>query len=141
MNEQIHEQDASGRDFAHGIQYPANKVQEGLKRLQAEGKIDEKGADLIFWFFNYAQDNGLTLNGAEDERFDARLLDDGHSSEQVAWCDGRREFELQPYMVALLETPGIYMKPAVRKAEARTFAGQDAADAGGTNRPKRQVFQ
>ena len=64
MNEQIHEQDASGRDFAHGIQYPANKVQEGLKRLQAEGKIDEKGADLIFWFFNYAQDNGLTLNGA-----------------------------------------------------------------------------
>lgn len=56
--------DAAGNDFTHGIQYPANKVQEGLKRIKAEGKIDDRGADLIFWFYNYAQDNGLSLAGA-----------------------------------------------------------------------------
>lgn len=58
--------DAGGNDFTHGIQYPANKVQDGLKRLKAEGKIDDDGADLIFWFYNYAQDNGLSLTGAGD---------------------------------------------------------------------------
>ena len=44
-----------------GIQYPANKVQDGLKALQAVHKIDAEGADLIFWLYNYAQDNKLTL--------------------------------------------------------------------------------
>ena len=58
--------DVGGNDFTHGIQYPANKVQEGLRRIMAEGKIDEKGADLIFWYYNYAQDNGLSLAGAGD---------------------------------------------------------------------------
>lgn len=49
-----------------GIQFPANKVQEGLRRLQAEGKIDADGADLVFWLYNYAQDNKLTLKGMGD---------------------------------------------------------------------------
>jgi len=47
-----------------GFQYPANKMQDGLKALIATGKLDEEGADLVFWFYNYAQDNGLSLEGA-----------------------------------------------------------------------------
>lgn len=53
-------------NVAPGIQYPANKLQDGLKALQAVGKIDEEGADLIFWLYNYAQDNKLTLRGMGD---------------------------------------------------------------------------
>lgn len=46
------------------INYPAHKVQDGLKRLQAEGEIDEKGADLIFWLYSYCCENGLGFSGA-----------------------------------------------------------------------------
>ena len=50
----------------HGLKYPANKVQEGLRRLIAEDKIDEEGADLIFWLYSYIQENNLSYNGAAD---------------------------------------------------------------------------
>ena len=50
-----------------GINYPANKVQEGLKRLQAEDKIDAAGADLIFWLYSYIRENGFSYNGAAEK--------------------------------------------------------------------------
>ena len=50
----------------HGIKYPANKVQDGLKRLIAEDKIDDEGADLIFWLYSYIQENKLSYNGAAE---------------------------------------------------------------------------
>ena len=68
----------------------------------------------------------LALRGAEDEKFDVRLLDDEHSPEEVAFRGAMDEIVLKPFMVAVLETPGIYPKPAKRQAEKRIFAGQDA---------------
>ena len=50
----------------HGLKYPANKVQEGLRRLIAEDKIDDEGADLIFWLYSYIQENNLSYNGAAE---------------------------------------------------------------------------
>ena len=50
-----------------GINYPANKVQEGLKRLQAEDKIDAAGADLIFWLYSYIRENGFSYAGAGEK--------------------------------------------------------------------------
>ena len=38
-----------------GVQYPASAVQDNMKRLQAEGKIDAEGADAIFWLYSYSQ--------------------------------------------------------------------------------------
>lgn len=46
-----------------GIRLLANSVEAGLKRIRAEGKIDEEGADAIKWLYNYAQDNNLTWSG------------------------------------------------------------------------------
>lgn len=51
---------------AGGISYPANRVQEHMKRLQAEGKVDAAGADVIFWAYSYCRENGLSYNGAMD---------------------------------------------------------------------------
>ena len=50
----------------HCIKYPANKVQDGLKRLKTEGKVDEAGADLIFWLYSYIQEKGLSYGGAAE---------------------------------------------------------------------------
>lgn len=50
-----------------GINYPANKVQEGLKRLQAEDRIDAEGADLIFWLYSYIRENGFSYSGAGEK--------------------------------------------------------------------------
>lgn len=41
------------------LNWPSHKVQEGLKRLQSEGAVDEKGADLIFWLYSYSCEMGL----------------------------------------------------------------------------------
>ena len=46
-----------------GINYPANRVQEHMKRLQEEGKVDASGADLIFWAYSYAREKGLSYTG------------------------------------------------------------------------------
>ena len=35
-----------------GIGYPASSVQDGLKRLIAEGKVDDDGADAIYWLYS-----------------------------------------------------------------------------------------
>ena len=48
---------------AGGINYPANRVQDNMKRIIAEGKVDAEGADLIFWAYSYARENGLSYNG------------------------------------------------------------------------------
>lgn len=53
-------------DIAGGIQYPASAVQDNLKRLQAEGKLDEAGADAIFWLYSYARANNLSYSGIKD---------------------------------------------------------------------------
>lgn len=37
-----------------GINYPASSVQENMKRLMAEGKIDAAGADAIFWLYSFS---------------------------------------------------------------------------------------
>ena len=71
----------------------------------------------------------LRLLGAEDEKLDVRLLDDAHSPEEVAFRGAMGELVLAPYMVAVLETPGAYAKPAKRRAEKVVFAGQDAEGA------------
>ena len=46
-----------------GIGFPASSVQDGMKRLIAEGKVDEDGADAIYWLFQYAQEKGLGYEG------------------------------------------------------------------------------
>ena len=46
-----------------GIAYPASSVQDNMRRLVAEGKIDEAGADAIFWLYSYAQENGFSYDG------------------------------------------------------------------------------
>ncbi|MBO7721040.1 MAG: hypothetical protein J6T01_01390 [Kiritimatiellae bacterium] len=69
----------------------------------------------------------LSFKGAEKEIMELRLLDETHSSEEVFMRGAFEEFTLQPYMLALLETPGMYMKPASRVAEMIMFAGQDEA--------------
>ncbi len=46
-----------------GVQVPAHRVQMGLNRLIEEGKLDQDGADAIFWFYSYGQDNNMTLAG------------------------------------------------------------------------------
>lgn len=46
------------------VNWPANKVQEGLRRLIAEGKIDEDGRELIFWLYSWMRDNNLGWTGA-----------------------------------------------------------------------------
>ena len=46
-----------------GIGYPASSVQDGLKRLIAEGKVDDDGADAIYWLYQFAQDKGLSYDG------------------------------------------------------------------------------
>ena len=51
---------------AGGINYPANRVQDHMKRLQEEGKVDASGADLIFWAYSYAREKGLSYNGVND---------------------------------------------------------------------------
>ena len=43
-----------------GIQYPADKVREGLKTLCASGRLSEDEAELVFWFYSYGQDNRFT---------------------------------------------------------------------------------
>jgi len=42
-----------------GIGFPASSVQTGMKRLIAEGKIDDEGADAIYWLYQYAQEKGV----------------------------------------------------------------------------------
>ena len=71
----------------------------------------------------------LKLFGAEGEMMDVRLLDDSHSSEEVAYTAAPGTVVLKPYMVAVVETPGIYSKRVERKAQPKIFAGQDAAGA------------
>lgn len=46
-----------------GISYPASSVQDGLKRLIAEGKVDDDEADAIYWLYQFAQDKGLSYEG------------------------------------------------------------------------------
>lgn len=46
-----------------GIGYPASSVQDGLKRLIAEGKVDDDGADAIYWLYQFAQEKGLSYDG------------------------------------------------------------------------------
>lgn len=47
-----------------GIAYPANRVQEHLRRIREEGRVDAAGADLIFWAYSYAREKGLSYEGA-----------------------------------------------------------------------------
>lgn len=60
------EMEAGLKSQTLGIQYPANRVREGINALVASKRISEKDGDLIFWFYNYAQDNGLSLKLAGD---------------------------------------------------------------------------
>lgn len=46
-----------------GIGFPASSVQDGMKRLIAENKVDEAGADAIYWLYQYAQEKGLGYEG------------------------------------------------------------------------------
>ena len=71
----------------------------------------------------------LKLSGAEGEMMDVRMLDDSHNSEEVAYTAAPGTVVLKPYMVAVVETPGIYSKRVERKAQPKIFAGQDAAGA------------
>ena len=50
-----------------GVQYPASAVQDNMKRLQAEGKIDAEGADAIFWLYSYSQEYGLSYSGIKEK--------------------------------------------------------------------------
>lgn len=43
-----------------GIQYPADKVRDGLRTLVAAGRLSESDAELVFWYYNYGQDNRFT---------------------------------------------------------------------------------
>lgn len=54
---------AGDKGYTSGIQFPANKVQEGLSRLQVEGKINAEEADLILWLYSFAQEKNLTYRG------------------------------------------------------------------------------
>ena len=49
-----------------GINYPASSVQENMKRLMAEGKIDAAGADAIFWLYSFSQEYGLSYSGIKE---------------------------------------------------------------------------
>ena len=71
----------------------------------------------------------LTLVGAGEGKMDVRLLDDSHSSEDVVLSGRIDEVSLSPYMVAVIETSGMYSAPAERKAAPKIFAGQDEAGA------------
>ncbi len=46
-----------------GIQIPAHKMRMGLDRLIEEGKLNQDGADAVFWLYSYAQDKNMTLKG------------------------------------------------------------------------------
>ncbi len=46
-----------------GVQIPAHQIRMGLDRLIEEGKLDQGGADAVFWFYSYAQDKNMTLRG------------------------------------------------------------------------------
>ena len=67
----------------------------------------------------------LSLLGAENEKLEVRMLDDTHSSEEVAFCGAMGELVLKPYMIVLLETPGMYTKRVEREVSPKIFAGQD----------------
>lgn len=71
----------------------------------------------------------LMWTGLEGEKLEVRLLDDSHSSEVVAFCGCVNEIVLEPYMVAVAETPGMYAKKARRVVAPKIFAGQDAEGA------------
>lgn len=50
-----------------GVQYPASAVQENMRRLIAEEKIDDAGADAIFWLYSYAKEYGLSYAGIREK--------------------------------------------------------------------------
>lgn len=50
-----------------GVNYPASAVQDNMRRLIAEGKIDQAGADAIFWLYSYSQEYGLSYGGIKEK--------------------------------------------------------------------------
>lgn len=61
MNEEkeMTEEELAKRDLVasekQGINWKADDMQDALKRAMAEGKFDQKGADLIYWLYCYIQ--------------------------------------------------------------------------------------
>ena len=51
---------AGEMQISAGIQYPADKVREGLRTLVAAGSLSEDDAELVYWFYSYGQDNRFT---------------------------------------------------------------------------------
>lgn len=69
-NKQMTEEDMNKRDRQQtpiGLNYPASAVQDNMKRLQAEGKLDADGADAIFWLYSYSQEYGLSYSGIKEK--------------------------------------------------------------------------
>lgn len=70
QNEQMTDEEMNQRDRQQtplGVNYPASSVQDNMKRLQAEGKIDATGADAIFWLYSYSQEYGLSYSGIKEK--------------------------------------------------------------------------
>ena len=65
--EEMSRLDVQSASQTKGINMPANQVQDGLKKLLASDKVDDHGADLIFWLYNWMRENNFSYADAAEK--------------------------------------------------------------------------